>query len=150
LAYDGERADAGVLDQLEAILRHVADELATWRSRALKAEGDLKEGGGRAGTGGGGGGGVAKADLELRGRAAELEQENKQLRLRVEAAKGRVQDLVSRLAFLEEQARETVGSVRGGGSGSSAGAGSGSATGSIGGAPSGAGAGGGGSGSAAG
>lgn len=144
MAYDGERADAEVLDQLEAILRHVADELATWRSRALKAEGDLKEGGGRAGAGGGGG--VAKPDLELRGRAAELEQENKQLRLRVEAAKGRVQDLVSRLAFLEEQARETVGSVRGGGSGSAAGAGSGGATGSIGGVPGGPG----GSGSAAG
>jgi hypothetical protein len=144
LAYDGERADAPVLDQLEAILRHVADELATWRSRALKAEGDLKEGGGRAGAGGGGG--VAKPDLELRGRAAELEQENKQLRLRVEAAKGRVQDLVSRLAFLEEQARETVGSVRGGGSASATGAGAGGATGSIGGAPGGAG----GSGSAAG
>lgn len=148
MAYDGERADATVLDQLEAILRHVADELATWRSRALKAEGDLKESGGRAGAGGGGGGGGAgaKPDLELRGRAAELEQENKQLRLRVEAAKGRVQDLVSRLAFLEEQARETVGSVRGGGSGSAAGAGSGGATGSIGGVPGGAG----GSGSAAG
>lgn len=148
MAYDGERADAEVLDQLEAILRHVADELATWRSRALKAEGDLKESGGRAGAVGGGGGGVAKPDLELRGRAAELEQENKQLRLRVEAAKGRVQDLVSRLAFLEEQARETVGSVRGGGSGSAAGAGSGGATGSIGGVPGGGG--GGGSGSAAG
>jgi len=44
LVYDGERVDARVLDQLETILRHVADELAGWRARALKAEGELKEG----------------------------------------------------------------------------------------------------------
>src|SRR5207244_1624541 len=31
LGYDGERSDAPVLDQLETILRHVADELALWR-----------------------------------------------------------------------------------------------------------------------
>ena len=49
LAYDGERADAQVLDQLEIILRHVADELAVWRARAVKAEGELKESGGRSG-----------------------------------------------------------------------------------------------------
>ncbi len=104
--YDGERADADVLDQLETILRHVADELATWRARALKAEGDLKDSGARSGAG------TAKPDVEARSRAAELEQENRQLRLRVEAARARVQDLVSRLAFLEEQARETVAGAR--------------------------------------
>src|SRR2546426_8246495 len=49
LAYDGERADAQVLDQLETILRHVADELAGWRARAVKAEGELKESGARGG-----------------------------------------------------------------------------------------------------
>lgn len=104
--YDGERADAELLDQLETILRHVADELATWRARALKAEGDLKDGGARSGAG------TAKLDVEARSRAAELEQENRQLRLRVEAARVRVHDLVSRLAFLEEQARETVAGAR--------------------------------------
>jgi len=57
LAYDGERADAQVLDQLETILRHVADELAGWRGRAVKAEGELKESAGR------GGGSAAKPDL---------------------------------------------------------------------------------------
>ena len=94
MAYDGERVDAPVVDQLETILRHVADELALWRARATKAEADLK------------GSGAVKLDPEARGRVADLEQENKTLRLRVEAARGRVQDLLSRLAFLEEQARE--------------------------------------------
>jgi chromosome segregation ATPase len=111
LAYDGERADAQVLDQLETILRHVADELAGWRARAVKAEGELKESGGRSG------GPAAKPDPETRNRLADLEQENKALRQRVETARGRVHDLLSRLTFLEEQAREAGGngSARAGG-----------------------------------
>jgi len=92
-----------VLDQLETILRHVADELAVWRARAVKAEGELKEGGGRSG------GAAAKPDAETRNRVADLEQENKTLRQRVEAARLRVHDLLSRLTFLEEQAREAGG-----------------------------------------
>ncbi len=103
LAYDGERADAQVLDQLETILRHVADELAGWRARAVKAEGELKESGGR------GGASAAKPDAEARNRVADLEQENKTLRQRVEMARARVHDLLSRLTFLEEQAREAGG-----------------------------------------
>jgi chromosome segregation ATPase len=92
-----------VLDQLETILRHVADELAGWRARAVKAEGELKESGGR------GGASTAKPDAETRNRVADLEQENKTLRQRVEVARARVQDLLSRLTFLEEQAREAGG-----------------------------------------
>jgi chromosome segregation ATPase len=116
LAYDGERVDAGVLDQLESILRHVADELVGWRARALKAEADLKEGGGRAAAAG-------KVDAEARGRVTDLEQENKALRQRVEAARGRVHDLLSRLTFLEEQARDTAGGGGGNGGGRAAGGG---------------------------
>src|SRR2546428_793888 len=63
LAYDGERADAQVLDQLETILRQGADGLAGGRARAVRAEGELKETAGRAG-GGGGAGSAAKPDAE--------------------------------------------------------------------------------------
>jgi hypothetical protein len=87
------------LDQLETILRHVVEELAAWRTRALKAESEVKDHPGQARAGA-----AARHDVEARGRAAELEQENKQLRQRVEAAKSRVGELLSRLAFLEEQA----------------------------------------------
>jgi len=117
LAYDGERADAQVLDQLETILRHVADELAGWRARAVKAEAELKESSGRGGS-------AAKPDAETRSnRVADLEQENKTLRQRVEAARVRVQDLLSRLTFLEEQARDAGGNggVRSAGGGAAAG-----------------------------
>src|SRR5437773_9880098 len=86
LAYDGERADAQVLDQLETILRHVADELAGWRARAVKAEGELKESGAR------GGASAAKPDAETRDRVADLEQENKTLRQRVGGAGSRAHE----------------------------------------------------------
>jgi hypothetical protein len=98
--YDSERADARALEQLEAILRDVAEELASWRARALKAESEAK-GRGSSATGSG-------------GRNAEVEAENRVLRQRVEAARTRVQGLLARLAFLEEQARTPVGG--GGGS----------------------------------
>jgi hypothetical protein len=127
LAYDGERADGQVLDQLETILRHVAEELTGWRTRALKAEAELKESGAR-----GGGGGAAKPDLEARGRVSDLEQENKALRQRVEAARLRVHDLLSRLTFLEEQARD---SGPNGGTRAAGGASAGSSAGTGGGAP---------------
>ena len=124
MGYDGERADTPVVDQLEAILRGVAEELAGWRARALKAEADIKE------LQGGAGGGPARLDPEVRNRLAELEQENKTLRQRVEAAKLRVHDLLGRLTFLEEQAREAGnGGGGGGGGGRAAGGSAGAATG---------------------
>jgi predicted nucleic acid-binding Zn-ribbon protein len=90
LTYAGDRPDVrDALDQLEAILRDVAEELAGWRSRAQKAEGDLKSRG-------------APAPV----RNPELESENKALRQRVEGARTRVQDLMQRLTFLEEQAKD--------------------------------------------
>ena len=118
-----------MLDQLETILRHVAEELTGWRTRALKAEADLKESGAK---GGGGGTGAAKLDLEARGRVADLEQENKTLRQRVEAARLRVHDLLSRLTFLEEQARDSGGN---GGGRAAGGSGTGGSTGLGGGVP---------------
>jgi hypothetical protein len=95
------------LEQLEAVLREVGEELATWRARALKAEAEVKGGGGGLR---GGGAAHARGDGESRGRAAEVETENRQLRTRLEAARTRMQELVARLSFLEEQSRETAGS----------------------------------------
>jgi hypothetical protein len=93
LTYVGERPEVlEAIDQLEAILRDVAEELTSWRSRALKAEADLKAGGG-------------KVSVQ---KNPDSEAENKVLRNRVEAARLRVHELLQRLTFLEEQAREPV------------------------------------------
>lgn len=118
--FDGERADAQALDQLEAILRHVADELVAWRARAVKAENELKVAGGT-----GAGGASVRHEVEARSRVGELESENKALRLRVEAARLRVNDLLSRLSFLDDQVRESGGgngANRAGGGGGGGGA----------------------------
>lgn len=94
MTYAGDRPDVrDALDQLEAILRDVAEELAGWRSRAHKAEADLK----------------SRAPAGAPARNGELESENKALRQRVEGARTRVQDLMQRLTFLEEQARDNGG-----------------------------------------
>jgi len=92
--YAGDRGASDVreaLDQLESILRDVAEELAGWRSRAHKAEAELKTRGGSP------------------VKNSELESENKALRQRVEGARARVHDLMQRLTFLEEQARGNGG-----------------------------------------
>lgn len=96
--YDGERADSRALDQLEVVLREVAEELATWRARALKAESDPRTGASRAG-------GPVSSRAE-----GESPGELRQLRARLDAARNRIQALVTRLAFLEEQSRESAGS----------------------------------------
>ena len=93
MTYGGDRPPTDVrdaIDQLEAILRDVAEELAGWRSRAQKAESELKARGGPV-------------------KNPELESENKALRQRVEGARTRVHDLMQRLTFLEEQARDNGG-----------------------------------------
>lgn len=95
----GERADAVALEYLELVVRELGDELAGWRARALKAETDLKGNGGRSGRG----------DAEPRDVSLEVEAENRVLRQRIDAARERVTELVSRLTFLEEQARVTAG-----------------------------------------
>jgi cell division protein FtsB len=112
LTYVGERLEVReAIDQLEAILRDVAEELAGWRARALKAEAEVKAGGG------GGGGGKVTAPKHP-ASSPDSEAENKVLRQRVEAARARVHELLQRLTFLEEQAREPVrgnGGAAGGG-----------------------------------
>jgi len=91
LTYAGDRPDVrDAIDQLEAILREVAEELAGWRSRAQKAEADLK----------------SRGTAPAARRDPDLESENKSLRQRVEGARTRVHDLMQRLTFLEEQAKD--------------------------------------------
>ena len=96
MTYAGDRRGPDIreaIDQLEAILRDVSEELAGWRVRAQKAEAELKSRGNPV-------------------RNADLESENKTLRQRVEGARTRVHDLMQRLTFLEEQARHNGGAPK--------------------------------------
>jgi FtsZ-binding cell division protein ZapB len=82
---------------LEHLLQHLAEELAGWRRRTLKAEAELQEL--RAS-----GGVLAGPELNLsRQRVIELEMENQALRQRIDGAKDRLKALAGRLSFLEQQ-----------------------------------------------
>jgi FtsZ-binding cell division protein ZapB len=91
-----ERPDQKALDDLEQVVNHLAEELAGWRRRTLKAESELQQARANGGV-------LAGPELNLaRQRVVELETENQALRMRIDAAKDRLQALAGRLSFLEQ------------------------------------------------
>jgi hypothetical protein len=91
-----ERPDQRALSDLEQVAQHLAEELAGWRRRTLKAEGELQQARANGGV-------LAGPELnQARQRIIELETENQALRMRIEAAKERLGALAARLSFLEQ------------------------------------------------
>ncbi len=91
-----ERPDQKAMADLEQLLHHLAEELAGWRRRTLKAEAELQ--GVRAD-----GGVLAGPELnQSRQRVIELEVENQALRQRIDGARERLKTLAGRLNFLEQ------------------------------------------------
>ncbi len=87
-----ENPEFAALRELEETIKHVCDELATWRRRALKAEGERGELGSDHDV------------VGLKERIVSLETKNSELQRRLDVARDRVHDLMKRLRFLEEQA----------------------------------------------
>jgi uncharacterized protein involved in exopolysaccharide biosynthesis len=86
-----EKPETRALRELESVIGHIAEELAAWRRRALKAETQRTDlGGGHDVVG-------------SRERILELEQANADLEERLTAARERLDHLLARLLFLEEQ-----------------------------------------------
>jgi len=91
-----ERPDQKALADLDHLFHHVAEELAGWRRRTLKAEAELQEARAHGGV-------LAGPELnQARQRVIELEMENQALRQRIEGAKERLRALTNRLTFLEQ------------------------------------------------
>jgi predicted nuclease with TOPRIM domain len=86
-----DRPEFQALAELEQVLANLRDGIADWRRRALRAEGE------RAGI-------EAGADVVgLQQRLLSVEAENADLHRRLDAARERLNNLLSRLRFLEEQ-----------------------------------------------
>jgi FtsZ-binding cell division protein ZapB len=96
VTYHYERPDQKAMTDLEQLLNHLAEELAGWRRRTLKAEAELQD----VRTNGGV---LAGPELkQTRQRVIELEMENQALRQRIDGAKERLKALTGRLTFLEQ------------------------------------------------
>ena len=94
---DSARPEIAAFRNLELVVRHLADELASFRRRALTAEARLRELEGRD---------VADGDpSSLIRRAAELEQRNAELDARLSEASSRAQQMLERVRFLRQQSR---------------------------------------------
>ena len=89
---DSDRPDVETFRELEQLVRHLGDELTSFRRRALQAEARMK-----AVEGSGGSTKVTPERLE------RLELENAELRKRLETARARTRQVLDRLRFLRQQ-----------------------------------------------
>ncbi|MEJ7760505.1 MAG: hypothetical protein WKF55_13050 [Gemmatimonadaceae bacterium] len=91
MASDNERPDQAFQD-LQQLVRHLGDELTTFRRRALQAESRVKAFDAAAGS--------ARVSPE---RVDKLERENADLRKRVDLARIRTRQMLDRIRFLRQQ-----------------------------------------------
>ena len=89
---DSVRPEVTAFAELEQLVKHLGDELASFRRRALQAEAKLKS------LGETGVKGVASPE-----RMSFLERENAGLEKRLEAARARTQQMIDRVRFLRQQ-----------------------------------------------
>jgi len=83
---------ASAFADLEKLVNHLGDELASFRRRALQAEARVKALEGSPGA--------TRVSPE---RIEKLERENAGLKLRLEKARGRTRQMLDRVRFLRQQ-----------------------------------------------
>lgn len=93
MASDNEQPEVeSAFAELERLVNHLGDELASFRRRALQAETRVKALEGSPGA--------TRVSPE---RIEKLERENASLRLRLEKARGRTRQMLDRVRFLRQQ-----------------------------------------------
>ena len=93
MASDNEQPEVeSAFAELEHLVNHLGDELASFRRRALQAEARVKALEGSPGA--------TRVSPE---RIEKLERENANLRLRLEKARGRTRQMLDRVRFLRQQ-----------------------------------------------
>ena len=96
---DSERPDIAVFRDLEQLVRHLGDELAGFRRRALLAESRLRELETEEAPS------DSRQQREMGERVTELEHENAVLRGRLESATERTRQMLERVRFIRQQAQ---------------------------------------------
>lgn len=89
-----DRPELRAYRELETLVRHLGEELATFRRRAIAAEAQLRDAG-HAPTGG-----RAASPGE---QSSDLAAENEALRKRLAGAEERVRQMMDRVRFLRQQ-----------------------------------------------
>lgn len=100
------RPDLEAVQELELLVRHLADELAGFRRRALTAESRLRELEGTVGRP------AADAQRALSARCAVLERENSALTGQLESAAARARQMLDRVRFIRQQTQGNAVSER--------------------------------------
>lgn len=95
MASNSDRPEVEAFQELEQLIRHLADELASFRRRAIQAESQLKD--------------LDKSDDPRSPKASNLERENRQLKKRLDEARDRTKQMLERVRFLRQQAQTTNG-----------------------------------------
>ena len=96
---DSERPEALAFRELEQLVRHLGDELAGFRRRALVAEGRVRDLESEESQP------EVRQQRELSDRLNQLEHDNAILRSRLEAATARTRAMLERVRFIRQQAQ---------------------------------------------
>jgi predicted nucleic acid-binding Zn-ribbon protein len=96
---DSERPEGVAFRELEQLVRHLGDELAGFRRRALVAESRLRELESEEAQP------ELKQQRELGDRLNQLEHDNAVLRGRLESATARTKAMLDRVRFIRQQAQ---------------------------------------------
>lgn len=96
---DSVRPEVVAFRELETLVRHLGDELAGFRRRALLAEGRVRE------LESQGAAPVVQEKRDLSDRVTRLEHENAALKSRLDAATARTRQMLDRVRFIRQQAQ---------------------------------------------
>ena len=99
---DNVRPETVAFRELETLVRHLGDELAGFRRRALLAEARLRELEGSDAEP------VMEQQRTLSDRCTQLEHENAALKGRLEAATVRTRQLLDRVHFIRQQTKAST------------------------------------------
>lgn len=96
---DSERPEITAFRELEMLVRHLGDELAGFRRRALLAEARVRDAEAEGASP------VAQQQRELSERVTHLEHENAALKGRLDSATARTRQMLDRVRFIRQQAQ---------------------------------------------